>query len=184
MIVTERLILDDHRESDCEKLLKWALDEELTYLADDVPPHDIDEEKMRGFLTNTLMKCGLEDGKSNIRLGVYLKDDNFIGDAIIQMIDRYNGKCMIGYQIGEREYWNQGYATELTGGLLRFCFEDLGMNRVGAGVYAMNKSSMRVLEKNGFKQEGIIRNGVVKRGKPMDEYLYGILKEEWEGRYV
>ena len=43
-------------------------------------------------------------------------------------------------------------------------------------MYAPNAASQRVLEKNGFIQEGIQKKAVYKDGKIYDLFLYGLLK--------
>jgi ribosomal-protein-alanine N-acetyltransferase len=41
-------------------------------------------------------------------------------------------------------------------------------------------ASQRVLEKAGFKKEGIVRKCIFIRGEWRDEFLYSILREEWK----
>lgn len=35
----------------------------------------------------------------------------------------------------------------------------------------------------GFKREGVCRQSVLKNGKYVDEYIYGLLREEWKSSY-
>jgi ribosomal-protein-alanine N-acetyltransferase len=59
----------------------------------------------------------------------------------------------LGYSIAER--WNgHGFATEAVGLVLRFAFEEAALHRVQAAVMPRNAGSIRVLEKNGFREEG------------------------------
>jgi [ribosomal protein S5]-alanine N-acetyltransferase len=59
----------------------------------------------------------------------------------------------LGYSIAER--WNgHGFATEAVGLVLRFAFEEAGLHRLQAAVMPRNAGSIRVLEKNGFREEG------------------------------
>ena len=53
-----------------------------------------------------------------------------------------------------RQVWNQGLATEASGRLVAFAFEDFGVDRVVALVFPENVASCRVLEKLGFVQRG------------------------------
>jgi RimJ/RimL family protein N-acetyltransferase len=39
-----------------------------------------------------------------------------------------------------------------------------------------------VLEKNGFKQEGHLRQHAFKNDQYEDVFIYGLLREEWEKR--
>jgi len=47
--------------------------------------------------------------------------------------------------------------------------------RIHTGVFDFNKASQRVLEKAGFKLEGIFEKSVIKNGKILDEYRYAKL---------
>ena len=58
-----------------------------------------------------------------------------------------------------KPYWGQGLIPEASREMLRYAFEDLGMNRIWCGYYDGNEKSRRVQEKLGFvyqrKTEGI-----------------------------
>jgi [ribosomal protein S5]-alanine N-acetyltransferase len=59
----------------------------------------------------------------------------------------------LGYSIGER--WNgHGFATEAVRLTVGLAFETLGLHRIQAAVMPRNAASIRVLEKNGFREEG------------------------------
>ena len=59
----------------------------------------------------------------------------------------------LGYSIGER--WNgQGLATEAVGSRSASRSSEPGLHRVQAAVMPRNAGSIRVLEKNGFREEG------------------------------
>jgi ribosomal-protein-alanine N-acetyltransferase len=78
------------------------------------------------------------------------------------------------------EAWGQGYMTEAVRAVLRYVFEDLGLNRLYAYHMLRNPASGRVLEKNGFKQEGLLHQRVRKWGKFEDVALWAILRREWQ----
>ncbi len=48
-----------------------------------------------------------------------------------------------------------------------------------AEIYSFNMRSVALFEHLGFTREGVIRQCVDKRGTFEDEYLYGLLREEW-----
>ena len=54
------------------------------------------------------------------------------------------------------------------------------MEKVEACAFLGNLGSRRVLEKCGFAQEGLTRKAVLKRGRWLDEWVFGITREEWE----
>ena len=55
----------------------------------------------------------------------------------------------IGYII-DRAYWGRGIATEALQALLRYGFEHLGLDDIGAGALKVNVASLRVIEKAGL----------------------------------
>ena len=62
-----------------------------------------------------------------------------------------------------RKYWGNGFATQAVGLAIGKGFEDLGVERIEAFVDPANIASQRVLEKNGFVKEGLLRNWVVQK---------------------
>jgi [ribosomal protein S5]-alanine N-acetyltransferase len=84
----------------------------------------------------------------------------------------------IGYWVGE-PFWGRGIATEAVSLLVGLAFEQLGVRRLQAAVYGWNGASARVLEKNGFTREGCLRNHVMRFGEVTDQFMYGLLREEW-----
>jgi 8-oxo-dGTP diphosphatase len=59
----------------------------------------------------------------------------------------------LGYWIGA-PYQDNGYGTEAVGAVVSACFEVLGCDILGAGVFADNPASVRVLEKCGYEPVG------------------------------
>jgi RimJ/RimL family protein N-acetyltransferase len=84
-------------------------------------------------------------------------------------------KSEFGYWLA-RPYWNQGLMTRIVGAMVRHAWDELGLVRLTAEVFAHNAASMRVLEKNGFLREGVLRKNVVKDGKFIDAVLYSLVR--------
>jgi len=58
----------------------------------------------------------------------------------------------------------------------KFGFEKLKLRRIYAYIFSFNKASMRVLEKNGYKLEGILKKDTKKDNKFLDCYLFAKVK--------
>ena len=84
-------------------------------------------------------------------------------------------KAEIGYWLGEK-YHGQGIMTQAAKLVTKFGFEKLKLKRIYAFVFLWNKPSARVLEKNGFKLEGVLRKNVKKDGKLFDDCLFAKIK--------
>lgn len=180
MLKTERLYLKDHTSDNLKKLYNWFNDEELAYYDDDEPFEPKDLDTIEKFLNNRLIKCGLKDDKDIIHLGIHKKEGELIGYCMIAYIDKFNKKCKLGMILGEKKEWGKGYGKEVIKSLLNYCFNELEMNRVGVEIYAINERSIKIFERFGFKKEGTLRKSVLKNNKYVDEYIYGLLKSEWE----
>ena len=85
----------------------------------------------------------------------------------------------LGYWMGE-EYAGRGLMTEAVGMVLPFVFDTLGLHRVHAAFLPDNTASRRVLEKNGFREEGFAENYLQIDGKWADHVLFGLTRERYE----
>jgi len=97
----------------------------------------------------------------------------FIGHYLI------GGLWTIGYILVPNER-NKGYATEAVKIMVDYLFLSKDIRRVQASINVKNIASQKVIEKNGFKKEGIVRQSYFARGEWRDMLLYSILREEWK----
>lgn len=103
--------------------------------------------------------------------------DAVIGTATLHHMDAPNRRAEIGFAVA-RDQWGRGYATEAVARLIRHAFDDLGMHRLEADPDPRNAASIRVLEKLGFKYEGLLRERYFHDGEPQDAAYYGLLRQE------
>ena len=85
----------------------------------------------------------------------------------------------LGYWLG-RPFWGRGIISSAVKAMTAYGFGTLGLVRIDARVYRGNDASCRVLEKAGYRREGLLRKAIIKGGEPTDYYQYAILREEWE----
>ena len=85
----------------------------------------------------------------------------------------------IGYVLIPTER-GKGYCTEAVQLIVDYLFLSKNIVRIQAVTHIENKASQRVLEKAGFKEEGIIRKGAFSWDNWVDIHLYSILREEWK----
>lgn len=85
----------------------------------------------------------------------------------------------MGYSLGE-EFWGHGYMTEAAKAVMKYAFDELGLTVMGICTGPQNKRSRRVIEKCGFKFEGIQRRGYhIYDGTDRDNLVFSILREEF-----
>jgi len=112
--------------------------------------------------------------------GIIEKDsDKLVGTIGIFNLNGVHKYIEVGYALS-RQYWNKGIMTEALGKVIRFCFEDIGVNRIEANCFTGNKASARVLEKCGFVHEGLLREKFYTKGRFNDVHLFSLLKKEWK----
>lgn len=115
------------------------------------------------------------DGKDGVFRAIVV-DGKVIGNiSVEQKADVYCKDGEIGYLL-LNDYWSQGITTEAVRLICETAFEELDIVRITGVVYAPNVASQRVLEKNGFIQEGLQKKAVFKDGKIYDLFLYGKVK--------
>jgi len=85
----------------------------------------------------------------------------------------------IGYRLIPCER-NKGHCTEAVKILIDFLFLSKNTVRIQAKTNPKNIASQRVLEKAGFKREGLIRKDIFIRGQWQDGVLYSILRDDWQ----
>jgi ribosomal-protein-alanine N-acetyltransferase len=72
-----------------------------------------------------------------------------------------------------------GYTSEAIKEILRYSFEELDLNRIGAVVYPENIPSLKLLETIGFQVEGLLRGYMYQNSQSHDTYILSLLKQEW-----
>lgn len=122
--------------------------------------------------------------KRGIRWGIILKENHrFIGTVGLNVLQMKNKRAEIGYEL-HPSYWRNGLTTEAIEAVLRFSFENLELNRVGAVVFPENEASLNVLFKLGFTKEGLLRGYIQQNDEFHDTFVLSTLRHEWEKRQM
>jgi RimJ/RimL family protein N-acetyltransferase/predicted thioesterase len=165
---TARLILRPLTLDDFGAVHSWAGNPENTrYMA--WGPNN--EEQTRAFLSSA------KDGKD---FAVVLKSSNAVIGSCGIVPNSTADRGELGW-ILHKDYWKNGYGTELGGELIRYGFEDLKLRRIFAPCAAVNYGSYRVMERNGMRREALNRKAFWARVDKewIDEAVYAILAEDY-----
>lgn len=120
--------------------------------------------------------------KRQIRWGITLINDNeIIGSCGLHAIEPEHYKAEIGYEL-HPDFWGKGVMTEVINRIVEYGFKEMNLNRIEALYNPLNTASQKVLEKNGFKFEGILRNRFFGKGRFLDAAVSSILKGDNERR--
>jgi RimJ/RimL family protein N-acetyltransferase len=149
-LLTERLVLRKARPDDAPLIFAaYAQDPEVTrYLT--FRPHGALSD------TRTVVDRFLENwsaGKSYCWLIFSRENDELVGAISAREDQGIN----LGYLIA-RPYWRRGFMSEAVSAVTDWAFSHADVFRVWAVCDLENDASAQLLEKNGFHQEGILRN--------------------------
>ncbi len=89
----------------------------------------------------------------------------------------YRCKAELGYVLA-RKHWGKGIATQAIAKAIQSGFQDLDIIRIEAYVDPSNLASGRVLENNGFSQEGYLRSCILHKGQLRDRLLYALIRDK------
>ena len=114
---------------------------------------------------------------------VFKKDDGkevLVGGITLSNVRRRAAQYVsLGYWMGQ-QFAGQGIMTEAVATCLPFVFEALDLHRIHAAFLPGNLASRRVLEKNGFVEEGFAEKYLQINGRWEDHVLFGLTRERYE----
>ena len=103
-----------------------------------------------------------------------------IGTSGIHSMNLIAHSCEFRILIGEKDFWNGGYGTEVTQLMVAYGFEVLNMHKVWLGVTADNLGAVRCYEKVGFVKEGVLRDETYRNSRYYDALRMSILRNEYD----
>lgn len=171
---TDRLILRPWRQADLDDLYAYASVDGVGQMAG-WKPHESKEESQRildRFISHKRTFALEYQGKVIGSLGI----EKYNEKHFPEFADK---KCReIGYVLS-KEYWGQGLMPEAVKGVIRYLFEEVGLDVIFCGHFLWNKQSHRVQEKCGFKHYAF--GTYETKMDTLEEHEENILtREDWE----
>ncbi len=142
---TPRLVLRPWRESDLDDFYEYASVDGVGQMAGWLPHKDKDESRtiLARFIGGKKTFALEKDGKVIGSLGV----EKYREERLPEFADK---KCReLGYILA-KPYWGQGLMPEAVSEVIRYLFEDVGLDAIFCGHFLRNTRSARVQEKCGF----------------------------------
>lgn len=165
---TPRLIVREFEVSDFEQVHLYAQSGEVLQYQNWGPNT---EEDTLNFIKNSIDQIN-KSPRLVYEFGIVLKETgNLIGGCGMFLKAENLKEASIGYIVNP-DYWRNGYATEATSGLLEYAKNKMGLEQIKATCDTRNIASQRVLEKNGFRLERVIKNDFEQKGQMRDTYLF------------
>lgn len=165
MLQHDKIILRSLADNDKEPLAQLANNKKIFDNVRDILPNPYTIEDAIFFIN--LIK------KENPQVSFAIEyDSGFCGMiGLIAQQDVYRKTANIGYWLGE-PFWNKGIITKAVRLITDYGFNELKFIRIHTGIFEYNIASMKVLEKNGFKKDGVFEKNIFKNGKIWDEHRY------------
>lgn len=124
---------------------------------------------------------GYESGRG-MRWGIIWKESGqFLGTVGLNNLNVRAKKAEVGYEL-HPDFWGKGITKEAVSEILRYCFEERELYRIGAVTFPENEPSSGLLKKLGFSEEGRLRGYLYQKGESYDALIFSLLKPEWEER--
>jgi [ribosomal protein S5]-alanine N-acetyltransferase len=174
---TERFVLRQIKQDDSKEIFQYFSKDEVTKFYDLESFTNIEQAEELIHRWNQRF-----ENNQGIRWGITLRSEgSVIGTCGFHGWAKNHCKIEIGYELTP-EYWQQGFMTEVIPKIIEFGFNNLGLNRIEAFVEPENIGSRKVLEKVGFREEGILKEHFYWRNRFVDNVLYALLKKEHKFR--
>lgn len=109
------------------------------------------------------------------------KTQTHIGNISLVNLQNINRCAEIAILIGEKPFWNRGYARESIYLLTRHGFEALNLNKIFAGSF--NPAFVKAVKKNGWICEGEFKERIWSNGRYHSQIWMSILRSEFNPLY-
>ena len=181
-IDTERMVL---REPQLTDYRNWSAlrDKSAEFLIPWEPQWAQDHLSRKGFTNRVYWaQRSTANGSAMPLFLIRREDDALLGAITLDNIRRGPAQAgTLGYWIGA-PYARQGYMREAIAGLVHHAFHRLDLSRIEAACLPENNASRRLLEKCGFKYEGVAQSYLQINGRWRTHVLYAALRSDRRGR--
>lgn len=171
---TARLVLRPLFQSDAARIQALAGNKAIAAMTGTIP-HPYPLEAATSWIATHEEK--FRKGTA-AEFGIVLRATNELIGCIALGVFKAHQKAELGYWIGV-DHWGQGYCSEAAVEVVRYGFEQLGLNKVTSRHMTSNPASGRVMMKAGLKPEGILVQDLLKDGVFHDMAVYGLVRGEW-----
>lgn len=181
-IEAERISLRSPAHSDFRD---WAAlrSESADFLIPWEPAWSLDHLSRKSFTNRVYWAQRSISAGTAVPLFMTRRSDNaLIGAITLDNIRRGPSQSgTLGYWVGQR-YTRQGYMREAIEAVVHHAFSQMNLSRIDAACLPENAASRGVLEKSGFKYEGVAQSYLQINGRWRTHVLYAALRHDRRGR--
>lgn len=170
--------LEKFEVQDFQQLIEWINDEEsLTIWSGALFSFPLTIESLDWYIDDTNI-AGSSD--AFVYKVVEVESGKSVGHISIGGISWKNRSARISRVFLAEEVRGKGYCRNVILAVLKVGFEQLGLHRIGLGLYNDNIAALNCYEKSGLKVEGISRDILFNKGKWWSMIEMSILEDEWK----
>jgi len=149
VITGSKIKIRDKRLSDALEDYIWQTDTELSYL--DAAPVLV--TTFCQYLSDYADEFRYSHSTGH-RFAIETIDDKHIGNCGYYGVDRTKGEAELGILIGNRDYWNKGYGTDIVSTLVSYIFRKTNIKRIHLKTLESNIRAQKCFKKCGFAPYG------------------------------
>lgn len=171
---TSRFILRQAQATDSQNLYELYTDEAVVEYMPFTPFTSIDEalDEMKWYTRIFAEQSGLRwmiEDHEHVKV---------IGTCGFLGYEQEHHRAELGYDLSS-VYWGKGIMQEVASRIIKFGFEQMELNKIEAKIEPKNQASIRLMEKLGFVQEGLLRQHEYEKGKYVDLAVFALLQSEY-----
>ena len=168
-----RINLRSIKKSDAETLTELLQDKEISEFTFIPYPYKLKD-------AYEFIEFANKENNKNAGLHLSIEDKQtgqIIGGIGLNAINENHRWGEIGYWLAKK-MWGQGIVSQALALMVPYCMDKYDLVRIHAYVRPENPASIKVLEKAGFTQEGLLRKYHFQNNQHHDFYIFSILSDE------
>lgn len=171
------ILLEPFGPGDFQQLIDWIDTEELLVKwSGSLFSFPLTIESMQWYINDTNV-AGESD--AFVYKAVETETGNVVGHISLGGISWKNRSSRISRVLVSPRATQKGICQQMTKAALAVGFEELGLHRIGLGVYENNKAALNCYLKSGLKIEGVARDILWFNGEFLSMVEMSVLEDEW-----
>ena len=174
LLETERLFIRIETAEEYKQLFESRTDAELKELFGLTDQSlEVQKGKVKGSMTTYRMSFRMFHliEKSSRKI---------LGDFAFHNWFAMHSRSEIGYGMKSDEYKNKGFMKEALPVIIQYGFEEMNLNRMEAVIGLQNIASQKLVLRNGFTHEALLKEHYCDNGIIEDSMIFRLLRSEYD----
>lgn len=135
----------------------------------------VDEGAIRGWLDSKRA----QNGRTSVTFAIVC-GDHPVGVAFLNDIDWLHRRAALGIYIGDADHTVRGTGSCALALVVDYAIRCLGLNRVFSYVTEQNEGALKMNQRVGLRQEGVLRDHYFVSGKFVNVLVMGLMASEFD----